>query len=640
MARTTKAIGGTVTVACAGFQGWEVETYFEATSPTTYRILCFADGEKSRGGRSRVRRPLTWREIGRKAARVQTMWIFGDFRRTITVDSVEPWQREVIVASMIRDQQRHLPDLGFFLQRFSDEDLQDIYDEYGTLLSDLAIEALNDLRIVVEKMSIRARSLRGLRKLSGTDRGDTFAAMTAGLATRHYLQTAAKVLKTGVTPEDQLSADQFADLYSYMPNLTLEQRAGLVAIWLLCVPKPVTAGAGEPDESGILRWLFYEQPEAVFELIHERLAQELAAFTLWLLREAKPHVEFFTTPIVGWDQNTTGRDYHESWADVAKIVEQAARKIGVSIPPDLALPPMPFRDDCVTGLDIRKAVLTKASQAKLKLAETVLERGVDEADWLSTTQLENLRSDSPNLTAKQRAGLFAVWVDSFVKAGWINDRKLEEAGILTWLLGDASRRVFERVRDAGSIELDAFVFWLLKQAKPHTDFFVHPAYGVVQNAYGRAQHKRWAELARAVDEAARIIGIVAPKELQLPAMPYLGATATEDPGDYDKDLPPQMEPMTLEEHSFLVTRAEKEGHLVSVAFNTLAGERVEAVYEMFCWGQPSAAAMERFQWAQRSGPRLILWPSPPLVKGEDSSASAEVVRSGDRKGDNGETRKS
>ena len=44
----------------------------------------------------------------------------------------------------------------------------------------------------------------------------------------------------------------------------------------------------------------------------------------------------------------------------------------MSIPADRALSPMPFRDDGVTGLDIRKAVLTKASQAKLKLAERVV----------------------------------------------------------------------------------------------------------------------------------------------------------------------------------------------------------------------------------------------------------------------------
>ena len=146
MAHTSAPLTHPVTVSA--IHGWIAETTFYPLGPDAYSIECEADGVPTRwrGARSAYNRPLTWREIARHAARVPTLRLYGDLRRSVHIDIDVPWQREIIVASMLRDDGLGLPATGRFLQRFSDAELEYLHFELAGFLHTQALAELAELQ--------------------------------------------------------------------------------------------------------------------------------------------------------------------------------------------------------------------------------------------------------------------------------------------------------------------------------------------------------------------------------------------------------------------------------------------------------------------------------------------------------------
>jgi len=72
-------------------------------------------------------------------------------------------------------------------------------------------------------------------------------------------------------------------------------------------------------------------------------------------------------------------------------------------------------------------------------------------------------------------------------------------------------------------QLQKFVHWFLKKARPYTQYFAEKdqSHSFVFWAYGRPRFAAWARLAREVEAVAVSLGMPIPKELRLSAMPRL-----------------------------------------------------------------------------------------------------------------------
>lgn len=89
------------------------------------------------------------------------------------------------------------------------------------------------------------------------------------------------------------------------------------------------------------------------------------------------------------------------------------------------------------------------------------------------------------------------------------------------LIGGDLSVVFDTLLPDHRAQLEAFVTWLLAMTRADQEFFRREQSGFVANTFGVAHHRPFALIARELQKAARHVGIVIPRALVVPRMPFV-----------------------------------------------------------------------------------------------------------------------
>lgn len=289
-----------------------------------------------------IKKPLTWRRVLQFASRRACLRI-TDEGADIQIRGVEPWQRDVIASAMIRGNARRTDSLASFLSGLPDEDLQSLHDRFGGLLSEEAHEVLPELADWVLHAELEGKSLREIVQLVGVADPWEFDVLTEAVAAYGEVVEARRVehlvAKFIAEHSDQPTAIPFQSLTERRSTISTIQRAELFAMWLRTEPKPQGGRIGSVNCSGsvvpVLNWLLHGHVADVFSALDDDHRSELEQFALWFLREARPHAHVY-------HGHPMRRGLHSVWAKLGPEVQEAADQLGLPIPDEVRLPPIPL----------------------------------------------------------------------------------------------------------------------------------------------------------------------------------------------------------------------------------------------------------------------------------------------------------
>lgn len=315
-----------------GLLGWSVRTSF-ITEPTGgYRIESYSDGALNRGRKRRVNRPLGWREVARHVNKVGTLQLWGDFRDQVEINGIdEPWERDVIVALMLRGTDFGSMSLGRFLLTLPDEDIARLYSLRGSLLTDESIADFRPLTDVLKAVRVRYRGWDDLKRLARED-SDKLGEIANGLIQAQVFSHAKSALHTGRLP----SNIDWSGLWDCMDDdrtWSAEERALPLAGWLK---------AGNPDPSGrnpqgdahFLHSLLGDEADDIFRGLAQQFRAELESLTRWTLERAKDSAQTLSraTPRTYGGNSGMILGQHRSWVNLGAVVQKAADAAGVEVP--------------------------------------------------------------------------------------------------------------------------------------------------------------------------------------------------------------------------------------------------------------------------------------------------------------------
>jgi hypothetical protein len=277
--------------------------------------------------------PLTWRAVARYVTGIRSMKIYDDCATTV-VEGVKPWQQDVIVASMAPEGY-----LARFLRELPEPDLEVLHRRFRGLLSAETQEVLEPLAEAICGAGLLGRGMKDIAATVGMGSTRNLERLTEAVEAYHLAHVGDKAI-TRYREAGQVPAEVFTRLIKGPAPGTAERRAELFALWLRTDPRPMAPHMSNLCELPVLQWLLKGNAEAVFRLMVETHAEELASFTTWFLELALPHVERLTDkrPLHGFVENTFGVMYHGGWASLAKEVEEAAQANGIPVPDGIGLP--------------------------------------------------------------------------------------------------------------------------------------------------------------------------------------------------------------------------------------------------------------------------------------------------------------
>ena len=315
-----------------GLLGWSVKTSFIEEPTGGYRIESYSDGALDRRRTRRVSRPLGWREVARHVNKVGTLQLWGDFRDQVEINGIdEPWEREVIVALMLRGTDFDSIALGQFLLTLPDEDIARLYSLQGGLLTEESIADLQPLVDAVSAVRVRYRTWDDLKRLAQQE-SDRPGDIAIGLIERPVLSHAKSALKTGKLPRNI----NWAELWGCVDDdriWTAEERALLLAGWLK---------AGNPDPSGcnpqadayFLLSLLRDEADAIFRGLAQHFRGELESLVRWTLERAKDRAQTLSraTPSTYGSNSAMILGQLRSWVNLGAEVQKAADAAGIAVP--------------------------------------------------------------------------------------------------------------------------------------------------------------------------------------------------------------------------------------------------------------------------------------------------------------------
>jgi hypothetical protein len=254
-----------------------LEVVFVEWSETSFSVHARtgeADGsitEQSPGLVPRTPGRLNWRTVLGFVRSHDLANVSGIPLHEIAIHGVQPWQRDVIAAAMLR-----LDRIVPFLSRLSDRDLQSLHDRLGGFLSEESLRFLNGLAATTS--SLGRRSLASIAQIVGSpdpmDAGRLAEDCAAYTADRH----AERVLE--LYRDAPAPTKAFLSLLDRNRPRSPQTRAGLFELRLRAEPKPKgggIAGMLMDDELPILHWLLREQVTGVFQILvenhHDRLRE-------------------------------------------------------------------------------------------------------------------------------------------------------------------------------------------------------------------------------------------------------------------------------------------------------------------------------------------------------------------------------
>jgi hypothetical protein len=254
----------------------------------------------------------------------------------IAIPGVQPWQRDVIAAAMLR-----LSAIVPFLSRLSDKELRTLHERMGGFLAEESLRLLN--RLAATTRPLGRRSLANIAQIVGSPDpmdADRLAEDCAAYLADHYAERVlAMYLDTPAPPK------AFLSLLDRRRPRSLQTRAGLFELWLLAETKPTGGGISGMMMDGelpVLHWLLREQVGAVFQILAENRYDQLREFMCWFLEKARPYTQYFSGSYrySSFNVYAFGRPRFAAWVRLAQEAQDAAMNLGVTIPEGLRLPAM------------------------------------------------------------------------------------------------------------------------------------------------------------------------------------------------------------------------------------------------------------------------------------------------------------
>jgi hypothetical protein len=288
--------------------------------------------------------------------------ISGSDPRPIDIYGVEPWQRDVIAAAMMRRST-----IVSFLARLPEKELRSLHERFGGFLSQESIDLLSQLAAATDGTLLARKSLTGIAQLVGASDPLDIERLAedceAYLAERYAEEVLAQHRDTPALPQEL-----FLSLLGYeQPRPRL--RAGLFELWLRAEPKPkggrLWLGSMD-DELPVLHWLLRERAAEVFQDLIGTHRRALKEFVSWLLDKARPYAEYFTGgyKFTSFVVYTYGRPRFAAWAKLAKEVEDAATNLGIAILEGVRLPAMPHLEEPTRSFSTTSPVLMSPRRVK------------------------------------------------------------------------------------------------------------------------------------------------------------------------------------------------------------------------------------------------------------------------------------
>ena len=255
----------------------------------------------------------------------------------VMILGVQPWQREVIAAAMLR-----LNAMVPFLSSLSDKELKSLHDRLGGFLSEESRRLLNWLAATTGPLGLR--SLANIAQLVGSPDPMDVRRLAEDCAVYQAEQHAIRVLEQY---RDALAPPRaFLSLLDSRRPWSPQTRAALFELWLRSDPKPMGGGISGMVMEGelpVLHWLLREQVAEIFQSLAENHHDQLREFVCWFLGNARRYTEYFTGSyrFTSFNVYAFGRPRFAAWVRLAQEVKDAAASLGMTIPEGLQLPVMP-----------------------------------------------------------------------------------------------------------------------------------------------------------------------------------------------------------------------------------------------------------------------------------------------------------
>jgi hypothetical protein len=279
---------------------------------------------------------LNWRSVLQFVRSPDLVDLSGIPLEEVMILGVQPWQRDVITAAMLR-----LNAMVPFLSRLSDKELKSLHDRLGGFLSEESLRLLNWLADTTGPFGLS--SLANIAQLVGSPDPMDAARLAEDCAVYQADQHAIRVLEQ--YRDAPAPPRAFLSLLDSRRPWSPQTRAGLFELWLRAEPKPKGGGISGmlmDDELPVLHWLLREQVAEVFQVLAENHHDQLREFVCWFLEKARRYTEYFSgayrysSSIV----YNFGRPRFAAWLQLAQEIQAAAMSLGISIPEDVRLPAM------------------------------------------------------------------------------------------------------------------------------------------------------------------------------------------------------------------------------------------------------------------------------------------------------------
>jgi hypothetical protein len=320
---------------------------------------------------------LSWRKVLRFVQSNDLTAISERDPQPIDIRGVEPWQREVLLAAMLR------LSIVPLLAKIPEEELGALYDRLGGFLSTESLGQLRRLTLATASPLFARKSLAKIAQLVGSsDPLDTTRLAedcAAYVADRHAEKVLAQHGDTPVPP-----SELFLSLSRCDQPRSSRLRAGLFELWLRTDPKPkggmMSVGCMD-DELPVLHWLLRKRVAAIFEVLIENRRPELEQFVAWFLGKALYYTRYFTGGyrFDSFVVYAYGRPRFALWARLGKEVQDAALSLGIPIPEEVRLPAMPSLDKPTRAFSFTSPVRITARQVE-KLRGKLSEGEAGESD--------------------------------------------------------------------------------------------------------------------------------------------------------------------------------------------------------------------------------------------------------------------
>jgi hypothetical protein len=311
-----------------------VELVFIERSKTSYSVYARTGDAvggviaQSPGLTPRTSGWLRWRSVLDFVRSHDLADVSGVPLQEVAISGVQPWQRDVITAVMLR-----LSAIVPFLSRLSDKELKSLHERLGGFLSEESPRLLNPLAAATRPLG--RRSLANIAQLVGSpdpmDAGGLAEDCAAYLADRHAERLLAQYRDAPAPPKAFLSL-----LDRHRPR-SVQIRAGLFDLWLRAEPKPTggdISGMLMEGELPVLHWLLREQVAEIFRILAENHHDQLRDFVCWFLDKARPYTEYFSGNyrFTSFNMYAFGRPRFAAWIRLAQEVQDAAVNLQMTIP--------------------------------------------------------------------------------------------------------------------------------------------------------------------------------------------------------------------------------------------------------------------------------------------------------------------